>query len=253
MKKFLIPILAVFTATAVGWVLHHQYSNAAAQHESITAILVPTVPTPAVSATVNSVAADVPPLVTTIIPSQMQLSVPYTLQAPYNKWDALHEDACEETSLIMIKHYLNHTPISSPAQADHEIIDLLTWEQQHGYGPSISLAQLNQIAKDDYGMNTGSVVQINSIDQVKQEIANTHPVIVGLAGKLLPNPYFSHGGPNYHMLVMTGYDNAGVITNEPGTWHGDGFHYNYQDFYSAIHDWNSTNILNGQKAYLVFK
>jgi len=205
-------------------------------------------PLPTANVKVKVTASPVP----TALPATVSLTVPYTMQAPYNVWDPLHEDACEETSLIMVKHFLDGTTIATQAQADQEIRDMIAWEGTHGYGPSITLAQLNQIAADYYGLHDGKVVTISSVDDLKAVVAAGHPAILGMAGKLLPNPYFSNGGPNYHMLVAKGYDATGFIANEPGTFHGDGFHYNYDVFYNAIHDWNAQDILQGQKAYLAF-
>jgi uncharacterized protein YvpB len=87
---------------------------------------------------------------------------------------------------------------------------------------------------------------------IKDELANGRPVIVGAAGKILPNPNFRNGGPNYHMLVVIGYDKNGFITNDPGTRKGQDFRYSFSDLFNAIHNWESNNILNGLKEYLVF-
>jgi hypothetical protein len=224
-----------------------QYGGSVSVVEATTAV--PTATPPAVAKAIVPTPKSTP---VATLPAEAQLSVPYTLQAPNNVWDALHEDACEETSLIMVKHFIDGSSITSPASADQEITDLVHWEQARGYGLSITLEQLIQIAHDYYGLN-GQVVTITSIDQVKQEIAAGHPVIVGMSGKTLGNPYFSNGGPNYHMMVAKGYNATNIITNEPGTWHGDGYAYDTQTFYNSIHNWDEQNILNGPKEYLVFK
>jgi hypothetical protein len=250
MRKVLLFLIAscLFAAAMTGWALHTQYNKPADQElVASAAITTPSSPVPATPQ------PTVTPQPTPVLPDQVHLTVPYTMQSPFNVWDPLHEDACEEASLVMEKHHLDGTPMPALADADKEISALVVWEQQHGYGPSVTLTQLNQIAKDYYGLQNGQVVQLSSLDEVKQELAANHPVILGMAGKLLPNPYFSNGGPNYHMLMATGYDATGVVTNEPGTWHGEGYHYDSAAFYTAIHDWNSTDILLGQKAYLVFK
>jgi len=87
---------------------------------------------------------------------------------------------------------------------------------------------------------------------IKKEIAAGHPVIVPAAGKVLPNPNFTNGGPNYHMLLIIGYDQTDFITNDPGTRNGKNFRYTYDGLINAIHDWNPNNILDGRKAVLVF-
>ncbi len=186
------------------------------------------------------------------IPEKTLIKVPFMSQAPSQIWDALHEDACEETSLIMVKDFIQKKPVGTIADQEKEIKDLVKYETKNGYGPSITLEQLNRIAKDYYGLNSGRVEKNVTIDGIKKELAAGRPVIVGAAGKVLPNPNFKNGGPNYHMLAVKGYENGYFITNDPGTRKGENFKYTFDDLYKSIHDWNAKNILNGQKNYLVF-
>ena len=186
------------------------------------------------------------------IPSSGILEVPFTTQAPLVNWDALHEEACEEASLIMLKHYKKNTSIDSPESADQEIINLVNWESNNGFNVDVTLQQISDIAKKYYGMNSGRIITDVTIDNIKKEISAGHPVIIPAAGKILPNPNFRNGGPNYHMLVIIGYDQEDFITNDPGTRNGKNFRYKYNDLINAIHDWDSNNILEGRKAMLVF-
>jgi len=186
------------------------------------------------------------------IPSQALLDISFLAQAPFGVWDPLHEDACEEASLIMVKHFLDKDKNLTPTSGDVEIRKIIQYEEKNGYGISISLEQLNRIAKEHLGMPTGRVKYDVTIDDIKKELAAGRPVIVPAAGKILPNPNFRNGGPNYHMLVAVGYNQKEFITNDPGTRKGKGFRYSFNDLYRAIHDWDENNIINGQKAYLVF-
>ncbi len=186
-----------------------------------------------------------------ILPENFSIRVPFTSQAPFALWDALHEDACEEASLLMVKHFKEGSLIDNKQTAEDEITSLISWEEQHGYGTSITLEQLAEIARIKFNL-TGTI-ETATVETIMIEIAGGHPVIVGAAGKVLPNPNFRNGGPNYHMLVIKGYTSASFITNDPGTRLGENFVYSYNDLLYAIHDWNSDNILNGAKKYLVFR
>ena len=190
--------------------------------------------------------------VTKPLPEKVTINMPFTTQAPNANWDALHEEACEEASLIMLKHYKDKTNIGSKDDAEKEIQDLVSFENENGYKVDVTTTELSQIAKDKYSMATGRVVEKATIDGIKREIASGRPVIIPAAGKLLPNPNFRSGGPLYHMLVIKGYDKDGFITNDPGTRKGEGFRYTFDALYNAIHDWDPSNILNGEKRYLVF-
>lgn len=151
----------------------------------------------------------------------------------------------------MVRHFQNKTSFTK-AEGDTEIINFVHYQEERGYGPSITLAELNTLAQTYYGMRTGRVTTISTATDIRRELAAGRPVIVGAAGKLLKNPYFSNGGPTYHMLVITGYDEQGFITNDPGVSQGKDFRYSRGNLLESIHDWDAANILNGPKHILVF-
>lgn len=186
------------------------------------------------------------------LPKSIVLEVPFLSQAPFSKWDALHEDACEEASLLMIKYFFQGEKIISKDEGEKEIQSVIKFEKENGYEKSITLKELSEIANKFYKMKNGRIEKNINVEKIKKELADGKPVIVGAAGKILPNPNFKNGGPNYHMLVVKGYDEKGFITNDPGTRLGENFRYTFEDLQKSIHDWNEKNILNGEKNYLVF-
>jgi hypothetical protein len=188
-----------------------------------------------------------------LLPERVFIEVPFLVQAPFAVWDPLHEDACEEASLIMVDRFLDNEKAISPIDGDVDIRKMVRYEEENGYAVDVTMDELNQISKDYLGRKTGRVKVNPTIDDIKKELAEGRPVIVPAAGKILPNPYFRGDGPDYHMLVVVGYDKNGFVTNDPGTKRGKGFRYAFDALYGAIHDWNNGNdILGGQKAYLVF-
>lgn len=240
----LLLIIALFLANKV---------NIIDKKETIstTPIVVTTLPEPATKKEI----VEVPTVDTTptekivALPEKVYLDVPFQVQAPNGNWDAIHEEACEEASLLMVYYYINKTKIT---EGNLELNRILDYESANNYGPSITLKALSTIASNYYKLNSGAVHTNISIDDIKNELANGKPVIVGAAGKILPNPNFRGGGPIYHMLVIKGYDTDDFITNDPGTRLGNDFRYTFDDLFNAIHDWNSNNMLNGGKNYLVF-
>lgn len=186
------------------------------------------------------------------LPKSIVLEVPFLSQAPFLKWDALHEDACEEASLLMIKYFFQGEKNISKDEGEKEIQSVIKFEKENGYEKSITLKELSEIANKFYKMKNGRIEKNINVEKIKKELADGKPVIVGAAGKILPNPNFKNGGPNYHMLVVKGYDEKGFITNDPGTRLGENFRYTFEDLQKSIHDWNEKNILNGEKNYLVF-
>ena len=218
------------------------------------------IPTPATSLTPTIIATLVPtanPIKTTPtpLPDSASVKMSFTSQAPFANWDALHEDSCEEASLIMVYHFYKGNSVGSKQDAENQIQTLVSWEANQGYGNSITANQLKDVASSYFSMKTGRI-GVATIDNIKKEIAAGRPVIIPAAGRILPNPNFTAPGPIYHMLVIKGYDNDEFITNDPGTRQGEGFKYTYDSLINAIHDWNGENtpesILQGKKLYLVF-
>ena len=55
------------------------------------------------------------------------------------------------------------------------------------------------------------------------------------------------------MLVVRGFTSDGkFITNDPGTYRGEGYQYDFDTVMNAIHDWNGgEEITQGKKVALI--
>lgn len=187
----------------------------------------------------------------TTLPRSVQIDVPFVSQAPFANWDDLHQEACEEMSFLLVKHYLEGTAVN-PEIAERELQDMVAWMTANGYSYDVTAEQLAGVIEEKYGMKATVTYDI-SIDDIKRELAKGNPVILPLAGQRIGNPYFSGDGPPYHMLVVTGYDSDEFITNDVGTKRGEDFKYPQQTLFDAIHDWtgDKATIEEGRKAMLV--
>lgn len=184
-------------------------------------------------------------------PYSFKLSVPFSPQAPFANWDAVHEEACEEMSLILVHHFLTKTDIT-PNEAETELQAMIAWETEHGYGYDVTVRELGEIAQAYYG-HSFRVVENPSTADLKRLLAGGDPVIVPAAGRDLGNPYFSGAGPWYHMLVLTGYNDFFFVTNDVGTKRGKDYTYRFDTFVNAIHDWTGVKeeIRTGAKKVLI--
>jgi hypothetical protein len=180
-----------------------------------------------------------------------QLEVPFTSQAPHKNWDEPYQNACEEASLLTLIHYLENAPFT-PELADQEILALTAKTAEMGYGISITMQELETIIRKLYPQYEPTIHTSVTVDSLKALIAQGKPVIIPAAGKALENPYFTGGGPWYHMLVVTGYDDTYFYTNDVGTGHGERYPYPHQFLIDAIHDWvgQDERIAEGRKAMM---
>jgi hypothetical protein len=187
------------------------------------------------------------------LPASILIKVPFAPQAPFAVWDPLHEEACEEMSLIMVHHYLAETSLSLET-AEKEVQEMISWERENGYADDVNVMELSEIASSLYGYNARVITDVTA-EKIKAELAAGNPIIIPAAGRMLKNPFFSGEGPYYHMLVIIGYTNGGFITNDPGTKRGEQYWYSESVLMNAIHDWTGVKeeITTGAKNALIIE
>ncbi|PIR89234.1 MAG: hypothetical protein COU07_02105 [Candidatus Harrisonbacteria bacterium CG10_big_fil_rev_8_21_14_0_10_40_38] len=171
-----------------------------------------------------------------VLPSSYSIKVPFIVQAPLADWSAPFNHACEEASIIMIHQYFKNQSLA-PDEAKDAILAMTNFEvQKYGSHEDTASAQTVELIKDYYGYDAEVRYNI-TLDDIKRELIKDNPVIVPTNGKVLANPYFTPPGPDYHMLVITGYTPDRFITNDPGTKRGENLSYTYENLEKSIQDW----------------
>lgn len=190
-------------------------------------------------------------------PDKMLVKVPFTSQAPLSKWDEIHEEACEEASIIMLEYYFTGKKLTREI-AEREIQALVAFQKKKvGDFKDTTAQQTADLFLDFYGeLPNGKklkVVYDFEKNDLKKYLARGFPIIIPAAGRELGNPNFTAPGPLYHNLVLVGYDGDTIITNDPGTRKGEGYKYNVDVLFSAIHDFSGKpeDIKKGKKAMIV--
>lgn len=177
----------------------------------------------------------------TVASAATSLPVPFTVQAPYGQWSTQPwADACEESVTIMLTHFYNgDNSAQIPAKVANADINTLVGIENwlFGYNKDTNAQQMTQII-NDYLPWRATVVEYPTFDAIKNEIAAGRPVIALVHGRALHNPYFRAGGPDYHTVVLKGFDDdkQAFITNEPGINRGLDYHYPYDTLMDALHN-----------------
>ncbi|MCE9586408.1 C39 family peptidase [Candidatus Uhrbacteria bacterium] len=185
-------------------------------------------------------------------PAQINLAIPFMLQAPKQDWSEPFEDACEEASLLMVDAYYDGRRTGwGSDEATRLILDVVAYEDTtYGYNKDTTSADVMNTAKNYFNHPNVEILEATEAS-IKAALANGNPVIVPAAGKMLLNPNFKNGGPIYHMLVIKGYTKDGQwITNDPGTRNGPDYLYPKQRLLDAIHE---LGLTNGRKVMIVIK
>lgn len=165
------------------------------------------------------------------------IPLPFTPQAPDNKWIQPWQDLCEEASVLMVDQYYRKGTLSKP-RAKQLLLHIFELKNKH-YGKSLdeSTEKITNLINHFLAWEA-TVVENPTLDQIKEQLDLDQPVIVPVSGKDLGNPHFRNGGPRYHVLVISGYDDKKqeFITAEPGTHVGLDFRYAYDTILNANHD-----------------
>jgi hypothetical protein len=156
----------------------------------------------------------------------------------------------------MAHAYFSDTTLT-PAYMEDEILKTISYEEKAlGYFNDTSVSDTALFARTQYGLST-RIIDAATVSLIKNELDNGNVVIAPMAGRYLPNPYFTPPGPLYHMLVIIGYDSVSgqFITNDPGTRNGAGLRYSYDSLMSALHDWtgDKNTITTGAKRVLIIE
>lgn len=179
------------------------------------------------------------------LPESAEISMWFASQAPYGDWGEPWQNACEEAAIIIVKHYLDQRPLDKAMMHD-EVLQLVDWQDQNwGGNRNLTSEKTLLMAKSFYGLN-GEVIYDYDVDKIKHYIVSGIPVIIPANGRTLENPNFRNGGPEYHMLVIKGYNSSQFITNDPGTRLGEGYVYSYDIILNSV-----KNPSGGAKSILI--
>jgi len=186
------------------------------------------------------------------IPEKYLLDMPFYSQAPFSNWDKVHEEMCEEASLLNAGLYLLDKKLSKDA-FEKELINIKKLEEKElGDYKSNTISEIKKISDIYFGGNISlKIIDNPTIDNIESEISAGRPVIVPLSGRDIGNPNFTPPGPIYHMLVLKGYDSQNFITNDVGTRKGNSYIYKKAVIMKDMHDWNAKDIHLGAKKVLV--
>ncbi len=171
--------------------------------------------------------------------STVNLAIPFTSQAPLGIWDSLHKEACEEAAAIMAMRFLQGRGFDNPEDAEAAILDLVgTSEQDLGLPVDQTAEQIASLIEHAAPELKATLSPHSTVETLKEELRQGHPVIVPAAGRQLRNPFYRRPGPLYHTLVLRGFTQDGyVIVNDPGTKRGEGYAYRWETVMDALHDW----------------
>jgi len=155
--------------------------------------------TPTVTSTSPAVKPTPPPTsntTTTSFAKEVNLAVPFLLQAPKQNWVDPFEDACEEASLLMVNGYYKDRGHGwTPDEGVKDILDVVAYEDKtYGYNKDTTAHDVAHTAIGYFGYPKAQVIDATEFN-IKNMLNKGYPVIIPADGKMLLNPNFKNGGP----------------------------------------------------------
>ncbi len=156
---------------------------------------------------------------------------------------------------VLAYYYATNQPLTKE-KFKEEVLGLVEWQKEHfGDYEHSDIDQTAEMIQKKLKIQNSKLKIISNptVDDLKKELAQGHPIIAPFAGRQLGNPFYTGEGPLYHMMVIKGYDEKHFITNDVGTKRGHNFIYPYETIMSTMHEWHDTDINLGAKKVIVIK
>ena len=166
------------------------------------------------------------------------IEIPFTTQAPFGSWAQPWQDFCEEATIVMVDSFYTGRQLDKYTARD-ELLKIDRIKQNHlGSSLDEDAEKMTNLVNNFLSWEI-KTVENPTLKQIKTEIDANRPIIFLVHGKYLYNPYFRNGGPDYHTVLVSGYDDETqeFITQEPGTRYGNNFRYKYDTLLNALHDY----------------
>ena len=184
------------------------------------------------------------------LPTSAKINLHFTTQAPYGNWAEPWQNACEETSVIMVDTFYKGDTLSKE-KAKQEILRVFNLKtKQFGASKDESMDRVADLINSADLVWKAKVVVAPTLDDIKNELAEQRPVIIPVdARKLTSNPRYEVSTVKYHVFILSGYDDEKqqFIAQDPGISRGANFRYGYDEIMNAISDYL---IQQGQQANL---
>lgn len=183
---------------------------------------------------------------------EFNIAVPFMTQSPLVIWDEVHNETCEEAAALMVYFAVNEIPLPSKDEQEEYLQQLIAWQnEKFGDYKDTTAAQTALMMGEKLNMDKVTILENPSLQDIAGILQRGSLIIAPTSGKELFNPNFKNGGPKYHMLVVRGYDEKYIYTNDPGTRNGKNYAYTHEVFFNALHDWNDGDVKNGAKRIIV--
>ncbi len=182
-------------------------------------------------------------VIPTIIPKKYDIqNMAFFSQAPYGNRNQPYQDACEEASLLIWRYYLKNLN-KTKAEYNTDLLAMVALEMEMlWYFESTTIMEMKQIINRRDPTLHARIIEHPTIRDIEKEISQDNVVVAPFYGKWLKNPHYALWWPEYHFLVIKGYDQTNFITHDVWTLRWANREYTKTIIMENIHDRNRTDV-----------
>lgn len=175
----------------------------------------------------------------------INLPVPHIWEIPDGVWVRPWNNACEEASLMMVEEfYLGRKEENvSGKEIKAKLTPLFAWQDRVFGSNADSDSKRTARIINEYSSFEAIIKQNPTLEEIKAELDAGHPVIsFHYAKGMNPDHRFRAGGSYYHVMVITGYDDATqeFMLNDSEFQNGLDYRYGYATIMDTLHDFDHT-------------
>jgi len=180
------------------------------------------------------------------------LDVQFYPQSPFWKWWPIFEDTCEEASVLLALNYIKGDTMTREEFRD-ELLKIVDFENNYfWYYKDTNVDETADILEKYYKFTDYKIIDKPTIEDIKKALSAWNIIIAPLFAHWL-NPNFSWQWPDYHFIVIKGYDKDNFITHDVWTKMWEDYKYDQHDIIERIHDFDEKNMLDWEKKLIVLK
>ncbi|MCX6781981.1 MAG: C39 family peptidase [Candidatus Magasanikbacteria bacterium] len=172
----------------------------------------------------------------------VHLTVPFIIEIPDGTWTGPWKNACEEATMSMVDQYYQGVAKVSRQDSKKLMLPLFAYQDSvWGSNSDSNASRTVKIIEANLDF-TATIKRYPTVEEIKNELRNSRPVISFHYAKNLKNPdhRFRVNGSYYHVMVISGFDEAKqeFIVEDGGAENGLDYRYGYDMIMNTLADFN---------------
>lgn len=179
--------------------------------------------------------------------------VPFFSQAPDGNRNEPYQNACEEASIVLAYYYIKGLN-PSKSQYRKDLLNLMVWEQENlWHHKDTTIQEFLILIKKYLSIQSSYILNNPSVNDIKKLIFEWKIIVAPFRGKMIGNPHYALGWPDYHVMVINWYTADKFITQDVGTIRWKDRYYDISTIMNAMGNGNKKELDKNEKRIIVME